>query len=807
MFKSWKRQKFQQRFFWSYVLIMLLPLLMGTVVYRFAAKLLEQKELELQTQWVNHSMSMMDQTMEQIDSALIDLSRSAQLNQLLFLSERPDYRSPEAALVHSAYRELSAYTHSAGLDDAILLYIRNADLVFDGRSIVYGRENFYALGTSYLGISYPDFQSEILDRYRFRDTIGNVTALRKKDAFNEKHIRSEEGFLYLSSLPLIGAKNRILGTAVVHISSQVSTALSEIPASEYGSTYITDGAQNLLHGFFAPDAPDFEKLELSGRSGSFYRVIGGQKMLVSYAQSGYNGWYYISSTPTQKVMGALRSLQLLMIFISVGGCLCGLLLSALFSRRNGKPIQDALIRIQTEYGQELAAGTGDLNQSIQNIISKNREMQKSLKRQKSHARGSFFDSLLRGEFPDDREILRHAAYYGLEFTGAAYCCLLVTFGPASEAGEPRLQADIAQILTTLSIREREEFRAFHHTQAPGKQVILLCFREDRPKKNGQLLRELAQGLTAGSPAGLPLDACCFAGQIYKRLSDVCISYSEAAATLEAAKHLPSGRRTGFYDEAGAAHKTYLYPSEIKTKLRLLATGGDEGRTQEILSYLYEENFVKSPLGRHGAYAFLSDLYLGIVSIAVKSKDPGLFPERFYRMRLETLDSDEEFRQIRQYYRQIAAVSAGSVPEKNLIFRLESFIRENYHDPDISIAYMARQFHVSESYFSQFFKRHTGQVFSKYVETLRINRACDLLRSGKDTVDEIAAKIGYTNALSFRRAFKKVMGLSPSAYRQKSPSTERCPPEDLEAPASEDLEAPDSENLGAPTPEDLGTPTP
>lgn len=744
---------------------MLLPLVMGTVLYNYAYKMVEQKELDMQTLQVNNSMVMMDQTMEKIDTAIIDMSRSSNLNKLLYLPKQPGYRSPEASLVYSAYQDLYSYTHSIGLDNVIEIYINNCDLVFDGRSIVYGQENYYSIGTSYEGMRYKDFKEKVLDTYHFRDTLGGVTAQKKKDAYSESHITQEDGFLYLNSLPLIGSKNRILGTAVVHISSQISNVLGGIPASEYGSTYITDSNQNLLFGLFPEDAVPVEKLKLSGDSGSFYNEIGGQKMLVSFTKSSYNGWYYISASPIDKVMEGLKSLQYLTVFLACGVLLFGFVLSIVFSRKNSKPIEDALGRIQNEYGKA-GSTAADLDQSLTKIISDNKEMQKSLERQKIHARGSFFDSLIRGEFSDDTEILQHGDYYGISLKGSAYRILLVTFGSELESSQPQLQTDIAHIITSFSTKEQEDFRAFHHTQSPGKQVILLCFKENDEKKNKQITDSVAKDITGEYEGNISIDTYCFAGQIYKNLSDVCISYSEAAEALEAQKNMPVGQQATYYYDSSEKSKNYLYPAQIETKLRLLATGGDQVRTQEILNYLYEENFVKSRLSRHAAYAFLSDLYLGILSISAKSKQPELIPSAFYKMRLDNLDIDKEFENIRICYSKIAESSAGSVPEKNLIYELETFIQQNFHNPEISIAYMSQKFHVSETYFPQFFKRSTGQIFSKYVETLRINKACTLLREGKETVDEIAAKTGYTSALSFRRAFKKVMGVSPSVYRQK-----------------------------------------
>lgn len=78
--------------------------------------------------------------------------------------------------------------------------------------------------------------------------------------------------------------------------------------------------------------------------------------------------------------------------------------------------------------------------------------------------------------------------------------------------------------------------------------------------------------------------------------------------------------------------------------------------------------------------------------------------------------------------------------------------------------MQEAFSMSSSYFSTYFKKHLDVTFSKYLEGLRIEKACELIRNSDLNIEAIATEVGYTSSLSFRRAFKKVMGMPPSSYR-------------------------------------------
>lgn len=97
-------------------------------------------------------------------------------------------------------------------------------------------------------------------------------------------------------------------------------------------------------------------------------------------------------------------------------------------------------------------------------------------------------------------------------------------------------------------------------------------------------------------------------------------------------------------------------------------------------------------------------------------------------------------------------------------KIMAYINEHYGDSSLSVTSAAEVFSMSSSYFSTYFKKHLYVTFSKYLEGLRIEKACELIRNSDLNIEAIATEVGYTSSLSFRRAFKKVMGMPPSSYR-------------------------------------------
>lgn len=99
--------------------------------------------------------------------------------------------------------------------------------------------------------------------------------------------------------------------------------------------------------------------------------------------------------------------------------------------------------------------------------------------------------------------------------------------------------------------------------------------------------------------------------------------------------------------------------------------------------------------------------------------------------------------------------------KNII----AFIDENIANPDLGLNMIAVHFGFSESYISGLIKSETDVGFAAYCEGRRMEIACSALDLG-ESITEAAYKAGYRSQHTFRRVFKKVVGVNPSEYVQK-----------------------------------------
>ncbi len=92
-----------------------------------------------------------------------------------------------------------------------------------------------------------------------------------------------------------------------------------------------------------------------------------------------------------------------------------------------------------------------------------------------------------------------------------------------------------------------------------------------------------------------------------------------------------------------------------------------------------------------------------------------------------------------------------------------YIQENFKKSDISLYDVSKHVYLSYRYFSGIFTRHMGMGFVKYLNSLRIEEAIRLLKTGKYTVKEISDKVGFRNCNYFIKIFKQSTGVTPKQY--------------------------------------------
>lgn len=104
------------------------------------------------------------------------------------------------------------------------------------------------------------------------------------------------------------------------------------------------------------------------------------------------------------------------------------------------------------------------------------------------------------------------------------------------------------------------------------------------------------------------------------------------------------------------------------------------------------------------------------------------------------------------------------PSQLLIDQALAHLAKHYHR-DLNDDVVARELGLSTSHFRHLFREATGQPFRKYLMSLRLEKARQMIVEGDQSIGEIAVEVGFTGIAHFSRAFVQRFAATPSSFRK------------------------------------------
>lgn len=111
-------------------------------------------------------------------------------------------------------------------------------------------------------------------------------------------------------------------------------------------------------------------------------------------------------------------------------------------------------------------------------------------------------------------------------------------------------------------------------------------------------------------------------------------------------------------------------------------------------------------------------------------------------------------------------------EPPVITKAKQYIEE-HHGEDLRLGQVAKAANASTFYFCKLFKKATGINFTDYLSRIRIEKSRNLLLNPNLRISEIAYEVGFQSLTHFNRMFKKLLGQSPTGYRNQLMGTTKA----------------------------------
>ncbi|WP_414654377.1 AraC family transcriptional regulator [Ideonella sp.] len=121
------------------------------------------------------------------------------------------------------------------------------------------------------------------------------------------------------------------------------------------------------------------------------------------------------------------------------------------------------------------------------------------------------------------------------------------------------------------------------------------------------------------------------------------------------------------------------------------------------------------------------------------------------------------------YRMLSSVQMQSADDDQQLDQINAVVQRIMADvaQPLAASEIAASLDMSESRFSRFFRRATGNTFTDFVNRVRVQRACQLLMDSDRLVTHICYEVGFNNVANFNRRFLEIKGMTPTEFRKQS----------------------------------------
>lgn len=495
-----------------------------------------------------------------------------------------------------------------------------------------------------------------------------------------------------------------------------------------------------------------ELLQMTGRADSYYgmqRTINGGLWQIRF---------FVPSEELEQTAGyiALRLLPALAIIL-----LC-LILCIYFTHKNHMQIRQILDTLKSgdaepENDRQEFVDYKLVHSYAEVAASRNVDAREKIKKLQLSQRNTTFKHLLKGTYASDDD--KRAALENLELGEVAdkYAVICIRYN------------DLTNVFDTEDSGVRELILELLENEiGTGMEIVdtspfeLSCIME-AGEDFAQTVNEIVSLLNVQINYKYNADLRIGAGEAVDSLADISVSYKQACETIRYSEN--TGKKIYFYSQADLSGDVIYYPEQTDDKISNYIIAGYADEAISEIDEIYKKNITENT-------RILSAEAISLLRFRVTNAVLSVAEKMDVQLSQEYIGFINE-KDINRYFQEVKGTviimtekltDKKSNVQNSLAVQINDYIGEHFSDSGLNIKQVAWHFHFHENYISNIYRREYNTNLSTAIEKLRIEKACDLLENSNIKIGAVSESVGYALDSSFRRAFKKLTGLSPVEYR-------------------------------------------
>ncbi|GGG08149.1 helix-turn-helix domain-containing protein [Paenibacillus abyssi] len=506
-----------------------------------------------------------------------------------------------------------------------------------------------------------------------------------------------------------------------------------------------------------------------------------QKEVLTRIHSQYTGWTVESGVYRGEIMGLAASLSGVWMLLGVLVFIAGVVSIIYITRKNYKPLEDLIMLVHDKllHGKD-ALGSLSVNEfafiesAINKLAEKSKTFEKEFENAALHKRKNFFNDLAfsSGGLYAYTDSLPLPPYNRIKV-------FVIEIDNPEQLFCRYKAPDQSLFKFVLSGVANEMF-----DQHDGRiwlewtsqlQLTGMVFMSEQPDTG---ISDICESIIAWVSNNLKFTVTIGLGESADSLEDADVSYKEAAEALKFKAALGHNRIITIQEARQSADKNtnnkHLQAIHSLVQRFRLNEENWPGDFRLVFDGYRECCLSKNKIIELSHYLVAHmDLHISQISkdyYAIWTQTA--LPEA--RRMIGSFDTLEElqlglYKVLEELAERLTALREGRQYHQ-LMQNVKAYIECNYANPDLSLDYLSDKFSINPKYLSQLFKEECGENFLEFLAEVRIQHAKKWLAEHADSIQDVGERVGYVNAATFRRVFRRVEGISPMDYRKRSAMT-------------------------------------
>ncbi|WP_028612307.1 AraC family transcriptional regulator [Paenibacillus harenae] len=530
-----------------------------------------------------------------------------------------------------------------------------------------------------------------------------------------------------------------------------------------------------------------------GNKGTFLDEFRGEESEFFYIKSKHANITYVTVVPSRLYWEKARYVNNMTYAALLISLACGVLLTIYLLRKNYNPVS-RIMRVLNN--QMKGASHNDDNEfsyihaAISNVLSEKEQAQYKMKQQTNMLRSNMLGRLLKGQGRHQLPLEDSLAAFHIDFKSDQFAVMLF-YVQDYEAFFKHVQgensSDKLKLMHFIMINIVEEHINHKHRGVMAEvEDCMACLINldpmDEAAAKNELL-QLAKQTRAFMLDKFRIDATISISGVKQSEHAIADAYKEALDGMEY-QFIVGERDIISYDdllpsELDSEQSSYYYPIQTEQQLMNYVRAGDDEKAETIVREIIERN-VTHPMVSVGLVKCLmfnligtlintlneiGDMQDSVVMDTSGKIDELLACENIRDMEQRFIEILKEVCEYTAFKRKQQQQTARGAVLQERSAEIIAYIEKNYTDANLNITMIGEHFGMTQTYLSKLFKEQTGDGILNTINQVRMEHAKALLKDGSNSIKSVAGSVGFHDVNTFIRTFKKVEGITPGQYQK------------------------------------------